>query len=233
MWMQVLAAAGIPIVGEAFPGGWSRFQAANPRGFFESTLVDGIHSRSRVDPTTGRALDPDEVRGVGVKVVLAGIPRTQLPFLDAVVVSVRHWRSYADSVRRAGPVFGRGSDDPAAKWWCDHWTLLEDQRARGYRCRFVTYEAVVADPFEQVRATLEWVGVPHDPQAGGRAVDPTMDGSASPDAPVNPPDPQWVPALDAMYRAAADGTLGPSFLDRWSEAGRAIVDRTRPRSRWS
>ena len=60
MWMQVLAQAGLPILGEAFPGGWKElFGDANPRGFFESTLVSGINFTTNPDPVSGVLLDVD------------------------------------------------------------------------------------------------------------------------------------------------------------------------------
>ena len=40
MWMQILIAAGLPIIGEAFPMRWEHtIKAANPEGFYEGTCA--------------------------------------------------------------------------------------------------------------------------------------------------------------------------------------------------
>ena len=56
MWMQILRAAGFPIFGDAFPCGWDgALKPANPGGFFESKLRDGIYFATNQDPATGYA----------------------------------------------------------------------------------------------------------------------------------------------------------------------------------
>ena len=59
MWMQVLRAAGFPVVGEAFPGHWDKTLAdANPHGFYESPLRRGIFYATNPNPRTGEYLYP-------------------------------------------------------------------------------------------------------------------------------------------------------------------------------
>jgi hypothetical protein len=67
LWMQLLIAAGFPAFGEAFPGAWKRtLGSANPDGFYESNLRQGIYYATRryavhVE-SYGRLLeDPDSV----------------------------------------------------------------------------------------------------------------------------------------------------------------------------
>ena len=41
MWMQILAAAGLEVIGERFPRHWGEhLSAANPDGFYESELIE-------------------------------------------------------------------------------------------------------------------------------------------------------------------------------------------------
>ena len=43
LWMQILAAGGVPIVGERFSRDWEEALAdANPEGFWESDHRDGV-----------------------------------------------------------------------------------------------------------------------------------------------------------------------------------------------
>ena len=44
MWMQVLRAGGLPVMGEAFLRHWGEFiRACNPGGFYESRLRGGLN----------------------------------------------------------------------------------------------------------------------------------------------------------------------------------------------
>ena len=103
MWMQILTAAGLPAVGEAFPKSWGDgpLREANPRGFFESTLRDGIAWHTNPDPRTGFYLHPDAARGHCVKVFLPGLARTDLAFVEGALLTVRDWRTRRP--RSAGP----------------------------------------------------------------------------------------------------------------------------------
>ena len=134
MWMQVLASAGFPVVGEAFPGHWKNLiGSANPRGFFESTLIAGINFTTNPDPHSGIFLDAEESRDLVVKVFLTGLRRTELRYLDRVLVTTREWRSFCASALRleamqrpseseSGAASGPEApvEEPAIKWWLDH-----------------------------------------------------------------------------------------------------------------
>ena len=77
MWMQVLAAAGFPTLGEAFPRDWGRtIREANPEGFFESPLRNGIYYATNPSPRTGAYLAPEATRRTVVKVFVPGLVKT-------------------------------------------------------------------------------------------------------------------------------------------------------------
>lgn len=224
MWMQALAAAGLPTLGEIFPMDWEeRFAEANPRGYFESTLTGGIHSRSNPSPITGTYLAPEQTRELVVKVFLQWIPTSQLVFLDAVLVSVREWRAYAASVDRAQRIFGHDPDvscpEPHLKWWIEHWAAIEDAALRGYRCRFVSYEAVLADPERMVPGVLDWLEVRCDAEAAIDAIAPAL---CTQPAGITSAAPRWdgVPthwtdAFDELYAHVHAGLpLDDAFLAR-------------------
>jgi len=100
LWMQVLHAAGFPVIGEPFPAGTERLAAANPRGFWESQLAGGIYFRTNPHPYSGDYLAPGPTRDHAVKVFLAGLVRSDVAFLDRVLVTVRGWRELAASAAR-------------------------------------------------------------------------------------------------------------------------------------
>ena len=73
MWMQVLHAAGVPILGKAFPRNWAKtLREANPEGFYESLLRNGIYFRTNPHPQTGKYFEPPHVEGYAVKVFIPG-----------------------------------------------------------------------------------------------------------------------------------------------------------------
>ena len=101
LWMHLLVAAGLPHVGDRFPGGWGELlRDANPDGFFESELVAGINYRTNPHPMTGAYLHPDATRQHAVKVFIPGLVRSDVAFLDRCIATVRDWRSYVTSMRR-------------------------------------------------------------------------------------------------------------------------------------
>ena len=56
MWMQVLQAAGLPILGKAFPRNWGTgpLRDANPDGFYETLLRNGIYFATNPHPPLER-----------------------------------------------------------------------------------------------------------------------------------------------------------------------------------
>jgi len=163
--MQVLAAAGFPVIGQGFPTGWREaIGAANPDGFFESELVGGIYWRTNPHPVTGRFLFPEQTVRHAVKVFVPGLVRSDLAFLDHVIATVRHPAEYVASMRRlrsiARPegVDGELELDPAVEWWCDNFSLVRDLATRRYPVHVVSYDRLVRDPQETIAAVLRWLG---------------------------------------------------------------------------
>ncbi len=47
VWMQILEQGGIQILGDQFPANWKNLiEEANPKAYYESTLVQGINFRA-------------------------------------------------------------------------------------------------------------------------------------------------------------------------------------------
>jgi len=178
MWMQILAAAGYPVLGERFPRDWgATIRAANRRGFFESPLRHGIVPEKSRHPETGANLAPEATRGVAVKVFAAGLARTPLAYVERVIASLRHHREYelslarlytmeqanklarAERRGRSREVLPSRAQPPAAlEWWNDNFSLIRDARARGYPLRLISYSAVLRDVRGELGATLGWLG---------------------------------------------------------------------------
>lgn len=164
-WMQVLLAAGFPVIGEKFPSGWrDALGAANPDGFFESELVGGIYWRTNPHPVTGRFLFPEPTARHAVKVFVPGLVRSDLAFLDRVIATVRHPAEYVASMRRLRSITHPGGEsvavelDPAVEWWCDNFSLVRDLATRRYPVHVVSYDRLVREPQATISAVLRWLG---------------------------------------------------------------------------
>lgn len=218
MWMQILVAAGFRPVGERYPRDWAQtLQPANPAGFWESKLREGIHHATNPDPETGAYVRPEQVRAHAVKVFIPGLVRTDLAYIDRVVVTVRHWRDYAASLARMRALEAQRVDpapdpiptlDPVVEWFALNFTLLGDLALRGYPARIVTYEDAADDPGAHVGAILDWLGA-SDPSAGVEAVRSELRTQAAPrsDDPVHP----IGAACEQLYQALrGGGDLSPA-----------------------
>jgi hypothetical protein len=249
MWMQILKAAGLPIIGEAFMGHWEQsIKGANPRGFYESTFRRGIHDRTNPDPETGTHLTPEATRHHAVKVFIPGLQRSDRIYIDAVVATVRSWRQYSGSLARLYAMEdtwlsrqppdeqgrdrldvareGRGQQPAPVEWWFENYELIRDLRARRYPLRFVSYERLLEDPERTITGVLEWLGT-GDPAAGAAVVE--RDLCTQRDAP--PPhghgiDPACLEVFDELYERLHHGrTLDSSFLQRLDETHEAMEAR--------
>ncbi len=175
MWMQILAAAGLPVVGEPFPLDWEQtIGAVNPHGFYESTLRDGIYYATNPDPRSGSYLHPVDTRMHVVKVFSEGLVRSDLVFLDRVLVTVRPWREYAASMDRLlaieSQARGITSDERlprlpgSLEWWAANFSVVRDVVMRRYAVHMQTFAGVLANPSEVVPKVLAWIadaaGVP-------------------------------------------------------------------------
>jgi hypothetical protein len=172
MWMQILGAAGLPLFGEAFPRDWGRtLRDANPEGFYESILRQGIYWRTNPHPRTGAYFFPEQVQRHAVKVFIPGLVRTDRAYIGRVIASMRPWREYCRSLRRLWAmedvVLAERHPDrkplprlsPALEWWTESYALVRDVATRRYPVHMQSYDGLLADPEGVLRRTFAWLGV--------------------------------------------------------------------------
>lgn len=178
MWMQILKAAGYPVLGEAFPRDWGEtLREANREGFYESSLRFGVYHATNPHPRTGAFLAPSETRRMAVKVFTSGLIKTDLAYVDRVVATMRDWREYKSSLQRLYAMelankraraerLGHGADkvpelahaNPALEWWADNYQLLRDALIRRYPLHMTSYASVLRDPQAVLSETFTWLG---------------------------------------------------------------------------
>jgi len=244
MWMQILANAGLPVVGQAFPTRWRQVIGdANPRGFFESTLITGVNFTTNPDPHSGVRLDPESSRDLVLKVFLLGVPRTEFKYLDAVLVTTREWRAFVASAQRLNsmqeskgvhPAKGKEvtASELAIKWFVDHYKWVHDQRLRGYPCRAISYESVLTSPEVVIPDILDWFGQDCDVQKAIETVEPSLRTQHSPPTPDGI-EPQWVRVFDELYLRIHEGRgIDAPFMRHMVEVNQAIHELCRPSERW-
>jgi hypothetical protein len=227
MWMQILAAAGLPVIGEEFPGDWHEtLRDANRYGFHESLLRHGIYYRTNPHPVTGEHIRAGDVRGHAVKVFLPGLVRTDAAHLDRVLVTVRPWREYEASLRRLHAIddqrlrsdaararAARRRMPPALEWWDEHVTFLRDLSLRGYACHVQSYDGVLDDPRGVLARTFAWLGIDADLEAAIATVRPYARTQRAPASESVPP--HVAEVFDAFYEAVHRGEgLGPTLIAR-------------------
>ena len=242
MWMQILHAAGLPVIGKDFAEGWGPpLRQANPRGFYESRLRQGIWHATNPDPRTGAYLHPAETRKHAIKVFAPGVVRTDAAFLHRVLITLRDWRTHTASMERLHALEDASLRDrplrpgeeparraerlarfharrdalpPAAHWWFEVFDLLRDAQTRRYPVHVVTYDRLLADPPAEVERALRWMGA-GDPAAGARAVAPELRTQTP--LGVLPPDgfgPDDVDVMDALFDALHQHRSVPAPLLR-------------------
>jgi hypothetical protein len=171
MWMQILGAAGLPRFGEAFPRDWGRtLRDANPEGFYESILRQGIYWRTNPHPQTGAYFFPEQVQRHAVKVFIPGLVRTDRAYIGRVIASVRPWREYCRSLRRLWALEDAALAErhpgrtppprlsPALEWWAESYMLVRDVAIRRYPVHLQSYDGLLEDPEGVLRRTFAWLG---------------------------------------------------------------------------
>lgn len=240
MWMQVLGAAGFPVIGDAFPSYWGEgMREANPQGFYESHLRRGIYYRTNPDPRTGAFLHPRATKEHVVKVFIPGVVRSDLAFLHRVLATMRHWRDYGPSLRRlysledhhieTAPLEPgespeqraaaleaarrcRGTLPPAIDWFFETFDLIRDVSTRRYAFHLVPYERLLADPEAEIARALTWIGR-GDLKAASAVVDARSAGRrAHEDEGIEP---HFADFFDELYATVlARGSLSRSMVER-------------------
>jgi hypothetical protein len=236
MWMQVLAAAGLPVLGKQFPRNWEQtIKELNPDGFYESVLRHGIYYRTNPHPTTGKYFLPEQVAGYAVKVFVPGVVRTERAYIERLVANIREWREYEASINKLyaterANVLAQRPDAPEAvlfppafEWWMENFALCRDISIRRYPARLQSYDEVLSAPERVIPKTLEWIGV-GDPEAAVAAVKPGHRTVVRPES--DTVEPKYAKVFDDLYGAVAsgEGLTGP-LLSTMNATNKALLPR--------
>ncbi len=229
MWMGALHAAGLPIVGQKFPKQWSEnaIAEANPAGFWESNLRDGIWWQTNPDPRTGEYIHPNQVDTHAVKVFLPGLMRTDLAYIRRALITVREWRSYASSAARLHALGRKAAGDETAEaaavptfahaleWWLENFVGLRDIITRRYPAHVISYASVLADPDGTIRDTLDWLDAGSlDADAAIATIEPALQTQEVAPTPGDMPA-EHVEIFDAFYQRIHQGVpFDEAFVDR-------------------
>jgi hypothetical protein len=233
MWMQILAGAGLPWLGERFVGQWEQsIKGANPEGFYESRLRQGVFYATNPDPRTGVFLRPEATRSHVVKVFIPGLVRSDLAFIDKVVATMRPWREYVPSIQRLyamedafhetlpapeqekarrSVARGRPRIPPEAEWWFEHYDLVRDIAVRRYPFHLTTYGRMLRDPEPEVRRVLKWLGT-GDVQGALGAVRSELRTQTDKPTPPTPLATSTLAVMDELYDLCDRGKPLPASL---------------------
>ncbi|MCH9686917.1 MAG: hypothetical protein K0V04_36115 [Deltaproteobacteria bacterium] len=238
MWMQVLQAAGLPVLGKAFPRNWGTgpLRDANPDGFYESLLRNGVYYRTNPHPQTGKYFLPEHVEGYAVKVFVPGVIRSERAYIEHLVANVREWREYEASINRLYEIEAETRSEsreagaeveepfnfpPAYEWWMENFALVRDISLRRYPARLQTYDQVLSDPDNTIGAVLRAVG--HgDVEAGVAAVKPENRTQTRPSS-NSVPD-ELAQVFDDLYGAIERGKgIGNTLLRTLNDTNQSLL----------
>lgn len=239
LWMHVLVAAGLPLIGERFPGGWGEIlRKINPDGLFESELMGGIYFRTNPHPQTGAYLAPQQTREHAVKVFIPGLVRTDVAFIDRCVATVRSWREFVRSTRRVASMQPDASPEgseygvlpPALEWWSHNYALVRDLAIRGYPAHVVSYDSLLRDPTRVVTEALQWIGR-GDVERAAAVVDRSLrteqgGGDTDDEDLAEGIEPEHLATFDALYQTIdEERPLTQSMVDRLNRTDEALRPR--------
>ena len=247
MWMQLLQAAGFPPIGNAFPRDWEKtIKDANPAGFYESELRQGIYYATNPHPKKGVYLFPEQTRRHAVKVFIPGLIRTDRAFIDNVIATVRPWRQYVRSLTRLYEIEREAkkgqrekadvdSPDPiyvppVLEWWMENFSLVSDIVTRRYPFYMLAYESVLADPNRTLSEVLGWLGE-GDVEAAVAQVEPTLrtqgvGSEGDTDTAAVEIEDSVIKVFDELYEVVREKQpLQQSFVDRLNETNQQLSDR--------
>jgi hypothetical protein len=238
MWMQVMQAAGLPILGKAFPRNWGTgpLRDANPDGFYETLLRNGVYYRTNPHPQTGKYFLPEHVTGYAVKVFVPGVIRSERAYIEHLVANVREWREYEASIERLYAMEVKQRDEqrakgvevhepfnfpPAYEWWMENFALVRDISLRRYPARLQTYDQVLEDPAGTIGKMLAWIG--HgDVEAAVAAVKPKNRTQMRPES--QSVEPKLAQVFDDLYAAIADGKgIANTLLRTLNDTNQALL----------
>lgn len=238
MWMQVMQAAGVPILGQAFPRNWDKgpLRDANPDGFYESLLRTGIYYRTNPHPQTGKYFLPEHVVGYAVKVFVPGVIRSERAYIECLLANVREWREYEASINRLYAMEAAAREEqratgvevdepfnfpPAYEWWMENFALVRDISLRRYPAVLQTYDQVLEDPAGVITRVLEKIG--HgDIEAAVAAVKPEHRTQVRPES--ESVEPKLARVFDDLYAAIAEGKgLSGPLLKTLNDTNQALL----------
>lgn len=237
MWMQVLKEAGLPVLGDAFPAVWNEtIKDANPRGFYESPLRNGIYYATNPHPVKGVYLHPEKTRRIAVKVFIPGLVRSDMAFIHQVVATMRDWREYGGSLTRLYEMedenlreMGKRQGDaplrlsPVLEWWLENFMLIRDVATRGYPIQMQSYQRVLEDPEAAIAPVLQWLGAPR-PADGLAVVDDALRTQKASEAPSDVA-PEHARVFDELYDCVHRAKpLTEAFLSKLNETHEVLVD---------
>lgn len=249
MWMKLLIEGGFPSIGSAFPKDWgSTIKDANPGGFYESDLREGVYHATNPDPKTGHYLFPEATRRHALKVFVPGLIRTDRAYIDKVVATVRPWREYVRSLDRLYTMEqeaknAQRADEkrcvpppvyiPAAlEWWTHNFSLISDVVTRRYPMFMVAYDAVIERPEATVGDVFEWLGegdvaravAQVQPQLRTQVSDRCLEVSAA----ESGLEPAVVEVFDELYETVLrKREIEQSFVDRLNATNELLEERIR------
>lgn len=244
MWMQALAAAGLPTIGTPFAAHWeASIREANPRGFHESILRQGIFYATNPHPKTGRWMHPDAVRRHVVKVFVPGLVRTDYAYIDHVVGTMRDWRCYGGSLTRltgmedawiatqpdgdtrlANARRNRTVLPHPVEWFLENHELIRDVAVRGYPVNLCTYARVLRDPERELGAVLRWLGE-GDVAAAVAAIEPSLTTQDPVEGDLGM-DPAHAEVFDTLYATIdRNEPLRGPLIDELNRIRDALVER--------
>lgn len=247
MWMQLLSAAGFPPIGTAFPRNWEKtIKDANPAGFWESKLRNGIYYMTNPDPETGHYLFPEQTAGCAVKVFIPGLIKTDRAFITRVIATVRPWRQYVRSLARLYEMEQQSQAEqrkqavdplpspvhmPAVvEWWVENFSLFSDIVTRRYPFTMVSYESVLENTESAVRNVFDWIGS-GDVDAAIAQVEPALrtqdtaphDREADEESDVEP---EVVEVFDQLYEVVREQRpIDQSFVDLLNDTNTRLTPR--------
>lgn len=239
MWMQILRAGGLQVIGTEFGKNWEKtIKDANKRGFFESPLRRGIYYQTNPHPKTGVWLHPKATAQVGVKVFIPGVIRSDVLYLSRVVASVRPFRQYTKSLRRlytmeAASIAALREEqgkpqrpdavhlDATLEWWLENFLLVRDVVTRRYPARFVAYESVLSNPRGVLSEIFSFLGA-GDFEAAAAAIHPE-DRTQNPEETGDVTHP-FEAVFDEFYDRVLHGRgFDEAFLGQMNETHEALL----------
>lgn len=215
LWMQILAAAGFPVLGEG------------PAG---SHFRNGIYYATNPNADTGEYLLPEQVEHHAVKVRIPGLVRTDRAYIGRVIAMVRDHREYVASTEALHAVEDVATQEapktrlPAwLTWWGENYALVRDIAMRRYAVHVETHGRLVSEPERVIREVFAWVGR-GDADAAVERVRPEPRAFDRPNVDGVPPEVAEV--FDALYAAIETRAgLTAALIQRLNETHQALLPR--------